>query len=125
MPSDAVIFKLKVKNSKRVLVRIFEVKTLEYLQRYTGTIGQALSLDGLTPNWERNYTLDHPPLEIHDLLIELPELANRRGSFIIDVISNGENSTAYFTKVPITNPRMNISSALILSVVPKLMFSFF
>ncbi|KAF9949613.1 hypothetical protein BGZ65_007193 [Modicella reniformis] len=98
LPSDPVVFKLKVKNAKRVLVRVFEVKTLEYLLQYTGTVGQDLNLDGLTPNWEHNITLDHPPLEIRDLLIELPELAGRRGSFVMDVISNGENSSAYFTK---------------------------
>jgi hypothetical protein len=102
LPSDPVVFKLQIKNAKRVLVRVFEIKTLEYLQQYGGNsnaIGQALNLDGLTPNWEKQLTLDHPPLEVHDLLIDLPELANRRGSFVMDVICNGENSSVYFTKV--------------------------
>ncbi|KAG0313487.1 hypothetical protein BGZ99_008849 [Dissophora globulifera] len=98
LPSDPVVFKLKVKNVKRVLVRVFEVKTLEYLKHHSGPIGRELNLDGLTPNWEHNLTLDHPPLEIHDLDINLPELAGRRGAFVMDVISNGENSTVYFTK---------------------------
>ncbi|KAF9086949.1 hypothetical protein BGX29_001134 [Mortierella sp. GBA35] len=98
LPSDPVVFKLKVKNANRILVRIFEVKTLEYLQQHEGPVGQALNLDGLTPNWEHNLTLDHPPIEIHEVLIDLPELADRRGSFIMDVISGGENSSVYFTK---------------------------
>ncbi|KAF9436213.1 hypothetical protein BGZ76_004566 [Entomortierella beljakovae] len=99
LPSDPVVFKLRVKNAKRILIRVFEVKTLEYLQQYQGEIiGEKLNLDGLTPNWEHNITLSLPSLEIHDILIELPELSNRRGAFVLDVISNGENSTAYFTK---------------------------
>ncbi|KAF9547416.1 hypothetical protein EC957_008425 [Mortierella hygrophila] len=98
LPSDPVVFKLKIKNANRVLVRIFEVKTLEYLQQHDGPVGQALNLDGLTPNWEHNLTFDHPPIEMHEVLIDLPELADRRGSFIMDVISGGENSSVYFTK---------------------------
>ncbi|KAF9179892.1 hypothetical protein BGZ50_006593 [Haplosporangium sp. Z 11] len=98
LPSDPVVFKLRIKNAKHVLVRVFEVKTLEYLQQCNGPVGQALNLDGLTPNWEHSLTFDHPPLEIHDVTISLPELAERRGAFIMDVISNGENSSAYFTK---------------------------
>ncbi|KAF9340642.1 hypothetical protein BGZ91_000982 [Linnemannia elongata] len=98
LPSDPVVFKLKIKNANRVLVRIFEVKTLEYLQQHEGPVGQALNLDGLTPNWEHNLTFDHPPIEMHEVLIDLPELAGRRGSFIMDVISGGENSSVYFTK---------------------------
>ncbi|KAG0253959.1 hypothetical protein BG011_006043 [Mortierella polycephala] len=98
LPSDPVVFKLKVKNAKRVLVRVFEVKTLEYLQQCNGPVGQALNLDGLTPNWEHSLTFDYPPLEIRDVTTSLPELAERRGAFIMDVISNGENSSAYFTK---------------------------
>lgn len=99
LPSDPVVFKLNVKNANRVLVRIFEVKTLEYLQQHEGPVGQALNLDGLTPNWEHNLTFERPPIEMHEVLIDLPELADRRGSFIMDVISGGENSSVYFTKV--------------------------
>ncbi|KAI8595733.1 hypothetical protein EDD21DRAFT_358774 [Dissophora ornata] len=98
LPSDPVVFKLSVKNANRILVRVFEMKTLEYLQQNEGPVGKELNLDGLTPNWEHNLTLDHPPLEIHELKIDLPELAGRRGAFVMDVICNGENSTAYFTK---------------------------
>ncbi|KAF9174046.1 hypothetical protein BGX21_000836 [Mortierella sp. AD011] len=99
LPSDPVVFKLRAKNAKRILVRVFEIKTFECLQHHSdGVLGQNLNLDGLTPNWEHNLTLDHPALEIHEVSIELPELSNRRGAFVMDVISNGENSSAYFTK---------------------------
>ena len=101
LPSDEVVLNLKAKNAKRILVRVFEVKTLEYLQEHEDAtvIGQTLNLDGLTPNWEHHITLNRPPLELCDVRIELPELSNRRGAFIVDIISNGENSTAYFIKV--------------------------
>ncbi|KAF9179501.1 hypothetical protein BGZ51_006867 [Haplosporangium sp. Z 767] len=99
MPWDDVVFKLRAKNAKRILVRVFEIKTFEYQQQYEDTVmGQSLNLDGLTPNWEHNLVLDHPSLEMHDITVELPELANLRGAFVMDVISNGENSSAYFTK---------------------------
>ncbi|KAF9429682.1 hypothetical protein BGZ76_001143 [Entomortierella beljakovae] len=100
LPSELVVFKLKVKNAKRILIRVFEIKTLEYLQQYGGesALGQDLNLDGLTPYSEKVINLNHPPLELHDLTIDLPELVDRRGAFVMDVISNGENSTAYFTK---------------------------
>ncbi|KAG0198556.1 hypothetical protein BGX28_007992 [Mortierella sp. GBA30] len=99
LPADNVVFKLRAKNAKQILVRVFEVKTFEYIQQYGDSVmGQNLNLDGLTPNWEHNLVLDHPPIEMHEIMVELPELANRRGAFVMDVISNGENSSAYFTK---------------------------
>ncbi|KAF9927501.1 hypothetical protein FBU30_003218 [Linnemannia zychae] len=98
LPSDPVVFKLNVKNANRILVRIFEVKTLEYLLMYHGPIGEKLNLDGLTPNWEHSLTFDRPAIEMHEILIDLPELSDRRGSFIMDVISGSENSSVYFTK---------------------------
>jgi hypothetical protein len=98
LPIDSVSFKLRAKNTKRIIVRVFEVKTLEYLQSHSDAIGQSLSLDGLSPNWEHVLEFNHPPIEEFDVTIDLPELANRRGAFIMDVIGNGENSTAYFTK---------------------------
>ena len=99
LPEDPVVFKLKVKNAKRVIVRVFEVKTLEYLQEHEGVVGKNLNLEGLSPNWEQTLSFDYPAIEIHEVPIELPELANCRGAFVMDVICNGENSTAYFTKV--------------------------
>ncbi|KAF9986003.1 hypothetical protein BGZ75_002301 [Mortierella antarctica] len=98
LPWDPVAFNLKVKNAKRIHVRVFEVKTMEYLQKHEGVVGQELNLDGLTPNWEHHLVMDHPPLEVHSVQIELPELTGRRGAFIMDVICNGENSSIYFTK---------------------------
>ncbi|KAF9984495.1 hypothetical protein BGZ65_000276, partial [Modicella reniformis] len=99
LPADPVVFKLRAKNAKRILVRVYEIKTFEYLRQYGDAVmGWDLKLDGLTPNWEHNLTLNKPALEMHDINIELPELANRRGAFIMDVISNGENSCVYFTK---------------------------
>ena len=99
LPEDPVVFKLKVKNAQRIIFRVFEVKTLEYLQQHTGAVGKALNLDGLSPNWEQTLSFDYPPIELHEVQVELPELANRRGAFVMDVICNGENSSAYFTKV--------------------------
>lgn len=99
LPSDLAAFKLTVKNAPRILVRICEVKTFEYLQEFDDATGESLNLAGLYPNWEKTLTLSHPPLQVHDILVELPELGNRRGAFVMDMISNGENSRAYFTKV--------------------------
>ncbi|KAF9930409.1 hypothetical protein FBU30_000540 [Linnemannia zychae] len=100
LPSDPVVFKLRAKNAPKILVRVFEVKTFEYLQQYGnyGVIGENLNLDGLTPNWEHSLVHEYPALEVHDIIIELPELLNKRGAFVMDVISNGESSSAYFTK---------------------------
>ncbi|KAF9427668.1 hypothetical protein BGZ94_004440 [Podila epigama] len=103
LPSDSVVFNLRAKNAKRILVRVFEIKTFEYLQQHEhasdeDALGLSLNLDGLTPNWEHHLMLDKPSIEMHDVTIELTELANRRGAFVLDVISNGENSSAYFTK---------------------------
>ncbi|OAQ30988.1 hypothetical protein K457DRAFT_136616 [Linnemannia elongata AG-77] len=99
LPSDAVVFKLRTKNAPKILVRVFEVKTFDYLQQHeSGFIGEKLNLDGLTPNWEHTLVQQFPALESHEIMIELPELANKRGAFVMDVISNGESSSAYFTK---------------------------
>ncbi|KAF9971904.1 hypothetical protein BGZ73_005036, partial [Actinomortierella ambigua] len=98
MPSDKVSFKLRAKNAGRILVRVFEIKTFEYLQHYDGVVGQSLDLDGLSPNWELNLTSDRPPIEQFEVTIDLPQLPNKRGAFVMDVISNGANSCIFFTK---------------------------
>ncbi|KAF9581605.1 hypothetical protein BGW38_001324, partial [Lunasporangiospora selenospora] len=99
LPSDPVVFKLRVKNMKSIHVRVFEVKTLEYLLQYgSEPAGQSLNLDGLSPNWEHTIEVDSVPLKIEDVTVNLPELANRRGAFVMDVIGDGQNITSYFTK---------------------------
>ncbi|KAG0226437.1 hypothetical protein BGW42_003642 [Actinomortierella wolfii] len=98
LPSDPVSFKLRAKNAGRILVRVFEIKTFEYLQHFEGVVGKTLDLDGLSPNWEISLTSERPPIEEYELTVDLPQLANKRGAFIMDVISNGTNSCIFFTK---------------------------
>ncbi|KAF9215836.1 hypothetical protein BGZ59_000136 [Podila verticillata] len=119
LPSDLAVFKLRVKNAPRILIRIFEVKTFDYLQQFDDAAGESLNLDGLTPNWEKTLTLDHPPLQIYDITVELPELGNRRGAFVMDVISNGENSCAYFTKGSLDYIERQSAAGHVLTVIDE------
>ncbi|KAF9165338.1 hypothetical protein DFQ26_000272 [Actinomortierella ambigua] len=98
LPSDPVSFKLQAKNASRILVRVFEIKTFDYLQHFDGVVGKSLDLDGLSPNWEIHLKSDRPPIEQFEVMIDLPQIPKKRGAFVMDVIGNGANSCIFFTK---------------------------
>lgn len=92
--ADGVSVALTAKNAGRVSVRVFEVNA-----RARNVRASSVELEGLTPHLE--LAVDLSAISPHarvPVLVPLPQLAGRRGAFVVDVIGNGKNARALVRK---------------------------
>ncbi len=100
-PEDKVSVSLRVKNVDEIVVRIFELNTLNCYRESSNSISADLSLDGLVPNHERRIKRKQVPAIQSIENVELPEL-DHRGVYIVDFIGGGKNCRALVRKGRLT-----------------------
>ncbi len=95
---EPVKLDLWVKNVPKLIVKVFEINTLNFYRDKGVEIGADINLDGLVANEEQVFTYTDPP--IRRIKRELPPFAslNKRGVFIIEFIGNGQSSRALIRK---------------------------
>ncbi|HNR99322.1 MAG TPA: hypothetical protein PKX48_12155 [Planctomycetota bacterium] len=96
-PGEQVTLTLHVKNVKTLLVKVFELNTVNYYLERRAEIDTAINLDGLIANDERTYAYDDAPLRRVARRFEFPALKDR-GVYVIDFIGNGKSSRAVIRK---------------------------
>lgn len=96
-PDEAVSVDLRIKNVSGLMVRIFELNTLNCYRNAAGPISADISLDGLVPNHERQIPRSQLPAIQTVERIELPEL-DHRGVYVVDFIGGGKNCRALIHK---------------------------
>lgn len=89
-PDEAVQVSLHVKNIDQLVVRIYELNTLNNYRDRLDPISASISLEGLVPNVEKRVDRKQPPGLRTTETIELPELQGR-GVFLVDIIGGGTN----------------------------------
>lgn len=89
-PDEAVQVSLHVKNIDQLVVRIYELNTLNNYRDRLDPISASISLEGLVPNFEKRVDRKQPPGLRKTETIELPELQGR-GVFLVDIIGGGTN----------------------------------
>ncbi|MBL8888509.1 MAG: hypothetical protein JNL67_00925 [Planctomycetaceae bacterium] len=89
-PEEAVRLALQVKNVDQLVVRVYELNTLNNYRDRLEAISANLSLDGLVPNLEKRIDRKQLPALRTTEWIELPELTGR-GVFLVDIIGGGTN----------------------------------
>ena len=89
-PDEAVQVSLHVKNIDQLVVRIYELNTLNNYRDRLEPISASVSLEGLVPNIEKRVDRKQPPGLRTTEIIELPELQGR-GVFLVDIIGGGTN----------------------------------
>jgi hypothetical protein len=95
---DPVKLKLHVKNVDKLIVKIFEINTLNYYLEHRAEISTDLQLDGLVPNHERDFEFKEAPARRVARDFEFPEIANRRGVWVVEFIGGGRSSRAVIRK---------------------------
>ncbi len=100
-PAEAVSVSLRVKNVDEVVVRIFELNTLNCYRDNPNSISADLSVEGLVPNHERKIKRDQSPAIQSIETVELPEL-DHRGVYLVDFIGGGKNCRALIRKGRLT-----------------------
>ena len=94
---DAVKLTAFVKNVPALIVKIYEINTLNYYRETGRPLDLALNLDGLVASSERRMTFKETPERRVSRVFEFPEL-NRRGAYVVELIGNGKSSRALVQK---------------------------
>jgi len=95
--NDLVSLELQIKNIPSLLVKVFEINTLNFYKTQLQEIETDINLDGLIANSERTYTYNDGPFRKVPRRFEFSNL-NKKGVYVIDFIGSGKSSRALIHK---------------------------
>ncbi len=95
--ADAVKLTTFVKNVPALIVKVYEINTLNYYRETGRPLNLAINLDGLVASSERRVTFTDPPERRTARTFEFPELKTR-GAYVVELIGNGKSSRALVQK---------------------------
>lgn len=94
LPGDDIAFEVIVKNTPKLIVKIFEINTLNFFQTQQRQLNTDLNLDGLVANSEQTHAFDGGPFKRTRQKFAFPDLKGKRGAWIIEFIGGGRSSRA-------------------------------
>lgn len=94
---DEVKLTAFVKNVPSLIVKVYEINTLNYYRETGRPLNLAINLDGLVASSERRMTFKDAPERRMARVFELPELKTR-GAYVVELIGNGKSSRALVQK---------------------------
>jgi hypothetical protein len=94
---EAVSLDLDVKNVETLVVKVFEINTLNYYTARGQELDTSIDLDGLVAAEEKTYKYKEPPLRRVRRTFEFDSL-KRPGIFVIEFIGGGISSRALIRK---------------------------
>ncbi|MBE7496404.1 MAG: hypothetical protein HS117_15790 [Verrucomicrobiaceae bacterium] len=94
LPGDDIAFDVVVKNTPKLIVKIFELNTLNFFQTQQRQLNTDLNLDGLVANSEQTHAFDGGPFTRTRQKFAFPDLKGKRGAWIIEFIGGGRSSRA-------------------------------
>src|SRR6185369_218663 len=95
-----VQFDVIVKNSPKLIVKIYEVNTLNFFLTQQRQLNTDLNLDGLVANSEQTHTYDTGPFKRTRETFKFPELKGKRGAWVVEFIGAGRSSRALIRTAP-------------------------
>jgi hypothetical protein len=93
-PGDLAQFDVIVKNTPKLIVKIYELNALNFFLTQQRQLNTDLNLDGLVANSEQTHTFDTGPFKRTRQTFKFPELKGQRGAWIIEFIGTGRSSRA-------------------------------
>jgi len=94
LPGDDIAFDVIVKNTPKLIVKIFELNTLNFFQMQQRQLNTDLNLDGLVANSEQTHAFEGGPFARTRQKFQFPDLKGKRGAWIIEFIGGGRSSRA-------------------------------
>lgn len=88
---------VSIKHIPTLLVKVYEINTLNYYRQNSTEVNTDINLDGLVPNEELTFNLNESPLRKVAKSFEFPKL-NKAGVYVIDFIGGGKSSRALIRK---------------------------
>ncbi|RBP39068.1 autotransporter-associated beta strand protein [Roseimicrobium gellanilyticum] len=93
-PGDEVKFDVTLKNTPQLIVKIYELNTLNFFQTQGRQLNTDLNLDGLVANKEQTHTYENGPFKRSRQTFTFDELRGKRGAWVIEFIGGGRSSRA-------------------------------
>ncbi|MFM2167341.1 MAG: hypothetical protein RIS79_1712 [Verrucomicrobiota bacterium] len=94
LPGDDIAFDVIVKNTPKLIVKIFELNTLNFFQTQQRQLNTDLNLDGLVANSEQTHSFEGGPFGRTRQKFAFPDLKGKRGAWVIEFIGGGRSSRA-------------------------------
>lgn len=108
-PGNDVQFDVIVKNTPKLLVKIYELNALNFFLAQHRQLNTDLSLDGLVANSEQTHIFESGPYVRTRQTFKFPALKGKRGAWIMEFIGGGRSSRALvragqYQAIPQTGP---------------------
>jgi len=100
-PADPVTLDVALKNVPTLIVKVYEINTLNYYRERNQEISTDVDLDGLVANDEKVVNYTQTPIQRHVEKFEFPNLT-KPGVYVIELIGNGRSSRALIRKGRLT-----------------------
>ena len=96
-PDAGVKLTALIKNVPALIVKVYEINTLNYYRQTGQPLNLALNLDGLVASSEHRVPYQEAPEHRVARTFEFPEL-KARGAYVVELIGNGKSSRALIQK---------------------------
>ncbi len=97
-PADPVTLSAYIKNVESLIVKVYELNTLNCYRDNPAPLNLAMNLNGLIATYEQIYEYNQPDILRTRHEFTFPELQQQRGAYIIELIGNGKSSRALIQK---------------------------
>ncbi|MDA7677984.1 hypothetical protein N8577_01910 [Akkermansiaceae bacterium] len=95
---DDVILKMHLKNVPKLIVKVFEINTLNYYRSLGNEVSTDIDLDGLVANFRESHEFDAAPQLKTEKDFKIAGIPNRRGLWVVEFIGGGKSSRAIIRK---------------------------
>lgn len=112
---EPVEINARVKNIKKLIVKVYQINTINFYRENLSEITTAIDLDGLVANIEKTCNYDLPEHRRHHERFSFAELPER-GIFVIELIGNGISSRALIRKGQLNYMSRNTAAGQLLTV---------
>ena len=99
---DAVTLKVELKNVPKLMVKVFEINTLNYYDLQHNEISTDIELDGLVASEVKILEYKQASAHRHAEEIKIPSIGNERGVWVVELIGGGKSSRAVIRKGELT-----------------------
>ncbi len=95
---DEATLKVHLKNVPKLIIKVFEINTLNYYRNRKDEVSTDIELDGLVANHVEVHEYKEAPQLRHLREFKIPSIEKRRGLWVVEFIGGGKSSRAVIRK---------------------------
>lgn len=117
--NDEVTLKVHLKNVPKLIIKVFEVNTLNYYRNRNDEVSTDIDLDGLVANDVEVHEYPDAPQRRVLREFKIPALEKRRGLWVVEFIGGGKSSRAVIRKGVLGILNQTISKGELVTVLDE------